>query len=199
MHFTLIDTNSKLITAWRAFFEDVENVRIAEGDLTAMECDAIVSPANSFGFMDGGVDYAISERLGWQLEKELQQQIKALPEGELLVGRALILPTGDAKIPFLISAPTMRIPTNLNIDTSVNAYLAMKALLIAAKAHDNIQSIAIPGMCTGVGGMQPIICARQMHLAYKEIILNQRPAINSFGDAQKHHRDINPQGMIWTN
>lgn len=199
MQITLIDTNAKLITAWRAFFDNAEEVRITEGDLTAMECDAIVSPANSFGFMDGGVDYAISERLGWQLEKELQQQIKALPEGELLVGRALVLPTGDAKIPYLISAPTMRIPTNFNIDTSVNAYLAMKAVLIAAKAHEQINSIAVPGMCTGVGRMQPIICARQMHIAYKEIILGQRMNHGSFGDAQKYHRDINPQGMIWTN
>ncbi|MFL5743547.1 MAG: macro domain-containing protein [Niastella sp.] len=64
----------------------------------------MVSPANSFGFMDGGVDYVISERLGWGLEKELQKRIKALPEGELLVGRALILETGDPHIPFLISA-----------------------------------------------------------------------------------------------
>jgi len=131
MHITLIDTNANLGYAWEEFFSEVENVKIVTGDITALTCDAIVSPANSFGFMDGGVDYAISERLGWGLEKELQKRIKELPEGELLVGRALILETGDPRIPFLISAPTMRIPTNFNIDTSINAYLAMKAVLIA--------------------------------------------------------------------
>ena len=199
MKITLIDTNPKLISAWREFFAEAENVIIVEGDLTTVTCDAIVSPANSFGFMDGGVDYAISERLGWHIEKELQQRIKALPEGELLVGRALILETGDRQIPYLISAPTMRIPTNFNIDTSVNAYLAMKAVLIAGKAHEHISSIAVPGFCTGVGRMQPIICARQMFLAYEEIILGKKMDFKSFGEAQKYHRNINPQGMIWTN
>jgi hypothetical protein len=38
--------------------------------------------------MDGELDYALSERLGWDLEKKLQKIIKELPEGELLVGQA---------------------------------------------------------------------------------------------------------------
>jgi len=92
----------------------------------------------------------------------------------------------------------MRIPTNFNIDTSVNAYLAMKAILIKAKQDDRISSVAIPGLCTGVGRMQPIIAARQMFQAYKEIILGQKMDFKAFGEAQKYHWNINPQGMIWT-
>jgi len=110
----------------------------------------MVSPANSFGFMDGGLDYALSERFGWQLEKKLQQRIKELPEGELLVGRAMVIETGDSDVPYLISAPTMRIPTSFNIDTSVDAYLAMKAILIKVKQHEGILSVAIPSLCTGL-------------------------------------------------
>ena len=124
--------------------------------------------------------------------------IRELPEGELLVGQALVLETGDSNIPLLISAPTMRVPTNFNIDTSVNAYLAMKAILIKAKGDDRISSVAIPGLCTGVGRMQPVIAARQMYQAYKEIILGERMNFQSFGEAQKYHWNINPQGMIWT-
>jgi O-acetyl-ADP-ribose deacetylase (regulator of RNase III) len=92
----------------------------------------------------------------------------------------------------------MRIPTNFNIATSVNAYLAMKAVLIKAKTHPDISSVAIPGLCTGIGGMMPVIAARQMFQAYKEIILGERMHFKNFGDAQKYQRDINPQGMIWT-
>ncbi len=92
----------------------------------------------------------------------------------------------------------MRIPTNFNIDTSVNAYLAMKAILIRAKAEERITSVAIPGLCTGVGRMQPVIAARQMFQAYKEIILGDRMSFSTFGEAQKYHWNINPQGMIWT-
>ncbi|MGC4102157.1 macro domain-containing protein [Ferruginibacter sp.] len=188
----------KLIDAWKEFFAAEENVTIVEGDITKMVCDAIVSPANSFGFMDGGLDYLLSDRLGWDLEKELQKMIKALPEGELLVGQALVLETGDKDIPLLISAPTMRIPTNFNIDTSVNAYLAMKAILLKAKNDSRINTVAIPGLCTGVGRMQPMIAARQMYQAYKEIILGEKMDFGTFGEAQKYHWNINPQSMIWT-
>lgn len=198
MKIILADLSSKLIVAWQALFGQEENVTIMETDITQLPCDAIVSPANSFGFMDGGLDHALSERLGWDLEKRLQQIIRESPEGELLVGQSILLETGDSEIPFLISAPTMRIPTNFNIDTSVNAYLAMKAILIRATNDERINSVAIPGLCTGVGRMQPVIAARQMYQAYKEIILGQRMHFNTFGEAQKYHWNINPQGMIWT-
>jgi O-acetyl-ADP-ribose deacetylase (regulator of RNase III) len=198
MKIILTAIERKLVDAWKEFFDTINNVFIIEDDITKIECDAVVSPANSFGFMDGGLDYALSERFGWDLEKRLQKQIKELPEGELLVGQAIIIETGDKVVPFLISAPTMRIPTNFNIDTSINAYLAMKAILIKTKNDNRISSVAIPGLCTGVGRMQPMIAARQMFLAYKEIILGQRMDFATFGEAQKYHWNINPQGMIWT-
>lgn len=50
----------------------------------------MASPANSFGFMDGGIDFEISERFGWDLQKKLQQTIKILPEWELLVPPSFI-------------------------------------------------------------------------------------------------------------
>lgn len=198
MKIILCDLDTKLIEAWQHFFGGESNVTIHEGDITKLACDAVVSPANSFGFMDGGLDYALSERFGWDLEKRLQQMIKALPEGELLVGRALVIETGDPTVPLLISAPTMRIPTNFNIDTSINAYLAMKAVLINALSNEDITSVAVPGLCTGVGRMQPMIAARQMFQAYKEIVLGERMDFKTFGESQKYHWNINPQGMIWT-
>src|SRR5688572_13746337 len=183
MKIILCGLDHKLLQAWRQFFSDEKEVSIVEADITTLECSAVVSPANSFGFMDGGLDYALSERFGWDLEKRLQKIIKELPEAELLVGQAIILRTGDLKIPILISAPTMRIPTNFNIDTSVNAYLAMKAILIKAITESEITSVAIPGLCTGVGRMQPMIAARQMYQAYKEIVLGERMDFKTFGEA----------------
>ena len=198
MKIILADYNTKMTAAWELFFKHQPDVTVTEADITQIACDAVVSPANSFGFMDGGLDHALSERFGWHLQEELQQQIKALPEGELLVGKSILLTTGDNAVPFLISAPTMRIPTNFNIDTSVNAYLAMKAILICARDHTEINSVAIPGLCTGVGRMQPVIAAGQMFQAYQEIILGDRMNFSTFGEAQKYHWNINPQGKIWT-
>ena len=197
MHYLLIDKHPQMVAAWNEFFKNEKDVKVLEGDLTDVSCDAIVSPANSFGFMDGGVDYAISMRLGWDLQLELQKMIKALPERELIVGKALVLETGDDLIPYLVSAPTMRVPTNFNIATSINAYLAMKATLIETKKHPKIEYVAIPGFCTGVGKMQHIIAARQMYKAYQEIIKGQTMDFDNFGEAQKYHWDINPQGMIF--
>lgn len=198
LNILLVAVSEKLAEAWREAFAGQQNVTVIEGDITKVKCDAVVSPADSFGFMDGGLDYALSDRFGWGLEKRLQQKIRELPEAELLVGQAMVIDTNDDAIPYLISAPTMRVPTNFNIDTSVNAYLAMKSILIKAEAHDKISTVAIPGLCTGVGRMQPIIAARQMLVAYKEIILKHRMDFRTFGKAQKYHWNINPQGMIWT-
>lgn len=198
MHYILIDTNPALVAAWRQLFSAQANVTVQEGDITSLSVDALVSPANSFGFMDGSLDYAISVRLGWELEKELQRRIKASPEGELLIGQTMTLETGDPLIPYLISAPTMRIPTNFNIDTSVNAYLAMKAILLAANRDERISAVAIPGLCTGVGRMEPGVAAKQMFAAFEEIVLGKKMDFATFGEAQKYHWNLNPHGMIWT-
>jgi len=196
MKITLIDKSSKMVSSWSDFFKEEESVQIVHGDITKIRCDAIVSPANSFGFMDGGVDYAISERLGWEIQNILQNKISNLPEGELLIGNALIIETLDKDIPFLISAPTMRVPMNFNIATSINPYLAMKATLINAKLHDEINHIGIPGFCTGVGKMQEQISARQMYIAYEEVMKNKKLNFKNFAEAQKYHWNINPQGKI---
>ncbi len=191
--------DAELINSWNQCFQNEKNVEIRSEDITKIKCDAIVSPANSFGFMDGGLDYQLSERFGWDLEKRLQKKIKELPEGELLVGQALVIETNDLDVPFLISAPTMRIPTNFNIDTSINAYLAMKATLIKVKQSINITSVAIPGLCTGTGKMKADIAAKQMLQAYKEIIIGEKMDFKEFGEAQKYQWNMNPLSLIWTN
>jgi O-acetyl-ADP-ribose deacetylase (regulator of RNase III) len=100
--------------------------------------------------------------------------------------KAIILETGDKRVPWLISAPTMRVPMDFNIGTSVNAYLAMKAILIKAKNHPAINSIVIPGLCTGTGKMNPTVAARQMRAAFNEVILEQRRPFTDFAAAQAH-------------
>jgi len=198
MKIILFSISNDLHEAWHKFFENIENVSIQLTDICQLSCDAIVSPANSFGFMDGGLDYLLSERFGWDLEKKVQKKIQELPERELLVGQSLLIETEDQKIPYLIVAPTMRIPTNFNIDTSIHAYLAMKAILIQALKNPQILTVAIPGLCTGIGRMLPEIAANQMFMAYEEVILNKIPNFENFGEAQKYHLKLNPNCMIWT-
>lgn len=183
--------------AWKEDFMDEENIQIIQQDITKTNCNAIVSPANSFGHMDGGLDYALSERFGWHLQEILQDKIKNLDEGELLIGKSITLETGDDKVPYLISAPTMRVPMSFNIATSVNAYHAMKAILIACKKNQYIKSVAIPGLCTGCGKMPYNIASNQMYLAYDEIIKGNKKDYKSFGDTQKFQYRLNEKGLIW--
>ena len=70
----------------------------------------MVSPANSFGFMDGGIDALYLKHFGSQLQGQLQQAIQTRHHGELLVGAAEVIETGSKRIPYLIAAPTMRVP-----------------------------------------------------------------------------------------
>ena len=143
--------------------------------------------------MDGGLDYYLSQRFGWDLQKRLQREISSRPMKELLVGEALIIATDDPDVPWLISAPTMRVPMLLH--GSVNAYLAMKAILVAAMTHKDepaINTVAIPGLGTGTGGLGAETAAIQMFVAYLEVIYGRLPYPRSLREAIRFHKELNP-------
>ena len=132
-------------------FATSTNVIVQHGSLFSSSVDAIVSPANSFGYMDGGVDKVISETLGWDLSKKLQEKIRVFTEfNEILVGDALVVQTGNEDYPNLISAPTMRLPAKIN--DIVDVYLASRAAVYTALVY-GFSSIAMTGMGTGVGAV----------------------------------------------
>ena len=59
----LIDRDPALVRAWREVFRDRDEVTVHEDDYFAHPAAAMVSPANSFGIMDGGLDLAIRNSL----------------------------------------------------------------------------------------------------------------------------------------
>ncbi|GAB2863626.1 macro domain-containing protein [Hymenobacter ruber] len=152
-------------------------VTVRLGSIFDYPADALISPANSFGYMNGGLDFAISKNLGWHLEKDLQRIIREKHYGELLVGQAEVIPTGSTNFPYLIAAPTMRTP--MTITRGPNVYLAMKAILQLLRygrlatgelIQEKIQGVAVPGLGTGVGQVRPLVCARQMRLAWEDVM-----------------------------
>src|SRR5262245_26450501 len=96
-----------LADAWRRAFADTPQIEVFAGSILDVDCDAMVSPANSFGFMDGGIDALYSQHFGWDLQLRLRRKILDLHHGELLVGAAEIVETGSGAHPFMIAAPTM--------------------------------------------------------------------------------------------
>jgi O-acetyl-ADP-ribose deacetylase (regulator of RNase III) len=67
----------------------------------------------------------------------------------------------------------MRIPGN--VAGTINAYLALRAALVAVLRHNvsgarPVRSLAVPGLGTGVGGMEFAEAAEQMRAAYDNVI-----------------------------
>lgn len=95
----LAASEPRLADAWRREFRDVADVEIHLGSIFEVEADALISPANSFGFMDGGIDALYSQEFGWDIQLHLRRLILDFHHGELLVGAAEIVATGSEKHP----------------------------------------------------------------------------------------------------
>ena len=126
---------------------------VKTGDITKVCCDAIVNPANSFGYMGGGVAGAIKRVGGIEIEKE------AVSKAPIDVGSAVITTAGMLPCTFVIHAPTMEKPA-MRIPVENVAKATFAALTLAEQLK--IKRIAIPGMGTGVGGVAPADAARAM-------------------------------------
>ncbi|HEY1012721.1 MAG TPA: macro domain-containing protein [Herpetosiphonaceae bacterium] len=201
MKIILAAVEAPLAAAWRRICGDLPGVAVHEGSILDCPCEAVVSPANSFGFMDGGIDMLYSRFFGWHVQERLQRRISAAWHGELLVGQAEIVATDHERIPYLIAAPTMRVPMILR--DSVNPYLACRAALLLAR-HGSfgdgphagqplsavIETIAFPGLGTGVGRVSPEICARQMRAAIEGVLVAAPPYPRTWDDAQARHQGL---------
>ena len=204
MRVILTALDPELAACWRRYCGDLEGVELHAGSILDLEVDAIVASANSFGYMDGGTDLLYSQHFGWGVQKRLQDLIRKRHHGELLVGAAEIVPTGNDRIPFVVAAPTMRVPMILK-DT-VNPYLAARAALLLVKhgrfafrpltgrrVADRVRTLAFPGLATGVGRIPPRICAQQVARAIEEVLLERRSFPTSWDDAQARHQ------LLYTN
>ena len=185
----LIDSKPELCEKWKQVFSSYPEVEVLTGDYFQQSADAIVSPANSFGIMDGGLDLAIRNELGFQIEIDIQEVILNKYHGEMPIGNAEIINTNHNKWSFLIVAPTMRIPENIGF--TLNAYIAFRTILIAINSFNKsnpkrpIKSLVCSGLGTGIGSMEPVKCAAQMRAAYK--LIKEPARIDSFAEIHKSH------------
>jgi len=160
--------NPQIKPYWEKYFKDFDDVEIINGDICQAEVDAIVSPANSYGFMCGGLDRYLTQRFGEQISTKIKTTLKEDYKRELLIGEALAIETNDSKCPYIISAPTMIVP--MDISNTINVFLSTRACLQEAKEM-KLSSIAISAMGLGVGKVPPEICAKQMFEAYREVFI----------------------------
>jgi O-acetyl-ADP-ribose deacetylase (regulator of RNase III) len=184
----------RLFVAFHERFASLPGAQVVAAGFQSLPAfDCMVSAANSFGLMDGGVDAAITAFFGWELEARVQRQILDEYQGEQPVGTSMIVETGHPQHPYIAHTPTMRVP--MDITRTDNVYAAMWAMLLAVRRHNRhvlarasapgpggglesgaggglkpIRTVACPGLGTGTGHVPFREAARQMALAYEHFL-----------------------------
>ncbi len=137
------------------------------------DVDVYVSPANSHGWMDGGIDAIYMEM--W---KDVETRVKATiaekspfktvyDRCSLPVGGALLVGLENGANQYLVCAPTMTVPQNIS-NHPENIYWAMYAILRSCEHLGPGYTVAVPGLGTGVGGVSASDSAFQIHRAFKD-------------------------------
>ncbi|MDY3558473.1 macro domain-containing protein [Gemmata sp. JC673] len=170
----LVHPERAMCDAFARRFDGLRNVRVVQGrfeDLGPHDC--FVTAGNAFGIMTAGIDAAVVRFFGEELMARVQHRILNDYFGEQPIGTAFVLETGHASLPFLVHAPTMRVPGN--IDGTDKVYCATWAALLAVQAYNNanghrIETVAFPAMGTGFGGVPFDEAARQMAAAWRNYL-----------------------------
>jgi O-acetyl-ADP-ribose deacetylase (regulator of RNase III) len=178
----LCDPNKGLTDAWEEEFKQFPDVEVREGRFEDVDFDCVVSPANSFGLMDGGVDEAITMYFGQQMMDRVQSRVINEYAGEQPVGTSMIVwgkhNEEKDKVQHVAHTPTMIIPMNIGMTT--NVYMAMKAMLLAVEEFNKnmldkgldkltIDTVVCPGLGTGAGRVGYGLAASVMSKAYENV------------------------------
>ncbi len=123
-----------------------KRVEVFQGDITAIEADAIVNPANSLMIMGGGVAGAIRRAAGDEVEAEARRYAP-VPVGEAVVTSAGRL---SPRIKAVIHAPTMERPA---MRTTVEKVRKATEAALKVASEKGFKTIAFPAMGAGVGGV----------------------------------------------
>jgi O-acetyl-ADP-ribose deacetylase (regulator of RNase III) len=125
---------------------------VLEGDITALDVDAIVNAANNQLWMGSGVAGAIKRAGGEEIERE------AVAGGPIAVGDAVVTSAGRLKARYVIHGAVM------GQDLRTDAELIRRTTLRCLELADGlgITSLALPALGTGVGGFPLDECARIM-------------------------------------
>lgn len=168
MKIYLLDINKNMTDAWYKYFKDAKDLEIINDYFdnfmnTHPEVTGIVSPANSFGLMDGGYDKAIIDYLGEEAQTNVLTLLDIVYQGYQPIGTCLSIPYYKYVI---LHTPTMRAP-EIIIDHRV-IYDCMRSCLLKA-IEINCNSIVIPAFGGLTGKVPYDVIAKMMFFAYEQI------------------------------
>jgi len=127
-------------------------LEVVEGDITALEIDAIANAANNHLWMGAGVAGAIKRAGGEEIERE------AVAKGPIEVGDAIATGAGRLQARYVIHGAVM------GQDLRTNPALVRQTTRRCLEVADGLacRSLALPAFGTGVGGFPLEECARIM-------------------------------------
>lgn len=165
------------------FTTDVGDVGIKArfGDITTLFVDAIVNSADPRGVMEAGLAAAIKKAGGDEIEKE------AVAKAPIALGAAIATTAGTLQNLRVIHVAVAADPGGASSPDAVKR--ATSAALALAEELD-LESIAMPGLGTGAGGVSPDDSAAAIFEAIREhkpksltdvtLIARDEPMVGSF-------------------
>jgi len=127
-------------------------LEVVEGDIAAVEVDAVANAANDRLWMGAGVAGALKRAGGDEIERE------AVAKGPIALGTAVATGAGELKAKHVIHGAVM------GQDLQTNADLVRRTTKSCLELADEIgaRSLALPAFGTGVGGFPLPECAEIM-------------------------------------
>lgn len=161
--------------------------------------DAIVSPGNSFGFLNGGFDKVIAdfygklsqkspEQVSKDFQRELFEQVGGYnpPGSAIVVDMNNVLNVSSRRLPKLIHLSTMSMPEKIGTRDPV-VFNCLWNLVTCVKKDDDISTVLLTGLGTGTGCVSltafltQLLKVGSMHGAIQDI---------SWEDAKEYNKSI---------
>lgn len=160
----LYDNNKSVTDALKIAFKGISDVEVQNISFEDLRSDYVVTAGNSYGWMTGGLDLAVRNYYGQQVQDAIQEKIIFDYNGYLPVGEVVSIYTYDEKKPFLIYTPTMEKPKPIEIEDVL--YVSMTLFNLAFRLGLRDKTFAICGLGTATGEIKPNEFAWALRKAY---------------------------------
>jgi O-acetyl-ADP-ribose deacetylase (regulator of RNase III) len=127
-------------------------LQVVDGDIAALEVDAVANAANDQLWMGAGVAGALKRAGGEEIERE------AVAKGPISVGEAVATGAGRLPARWVVHGAVMG--QDLRTDAALVRRTTASCLRVAEELR--AESLALPAFGTGVGGFPLDECARIM-------------------------------------
>lgn len=185
MSIKFISLHDEWVRTMKEHFRNTPLIIVDNCDIrtSPTENTCFVSPANSLGFMDGGIDLILSRTVLPGIEQKVKKRIQEL--GIISSMGRPYLPIGSVISvqhdlhTYLIVTPTMFLPHDVR--GTQNAYWSFFAALkmwrkLCAQKNKKF-NLVVTSHCCGVGRMSGREAADQMKRAYDDFIQGKGPEI----------------------